>query len=77
MQLSEARSNCFVRETELVITKLILHTMRTQVVTAIPSFLSLILYQTMPDNFMFYTPVFFTGTLYVIAVNNLFTALTH
>jgi hypothetical protein len=63
VQLSEALSKSHVKKTELVITKLILHTVRTQVVTAIPSFASFILYQTMPDNFMFYTPVFITGEL--------------
>jgi hypothetical protein len=64
MKLSEARSKSPFKRTETVVTKLIVHAVQTAAVTAIASLIWLILYTTMPNNFVSLTTVFMIGKLY-------------
>jgi len=62
--LSQARSKSPFKKTETVVTKLIVHTVQTAAVTALASLVWLILYTTMPNNFVSLTTVFMIGKLY-------------
>jgi len=62
--LAEARAKSPFKRTETVVTKLIVHAVETAAVTAVASLAWLILYVTMPNNFVSLTAVFMIGKLY-------------
>jgi len=64
MQLSRARSNNPFKKTETVVTKLIVHTVQTAAVTAVISLAWLILYTTMPNNFVSIAAAYMIAKLY-------------
>jgi ATP-dependent helicase YprA (DUF1998 family) len=64
MQLSRARSNSPFKKTETVVTKLIVHTVQTAAVTAVASLVWLILYTTMPNNFVSIAAAYMIAKLY-------------
>jgi len=62
--LSRARSNSPFKKTETVVTKLIVHTVQTAAVTAVASLAWLILYVTMPNNFVSIAAAYMIAKLY-------------
>jgi hypothetical protein len=64
VQLSQARSNSPFKKTETVVTKLIVHTVQTAAVTAVASLAWLILYTTMPNNFVSIAAAYMIAKLY-------------
>jgi len=62
--LSRARSSSPFKKTDTVVTKLIVHTVQTAAVTAVASLAWLILYITMPNNFVSITAAYMIAKLY-------------
>ncbi|KIM79191.1 hypothetical protein PILCRDRAFT_571209 [Piloderma croceum F 1598] len=62
--LAEARSKSPFKQTDSVITRLIVHTVQTASVTAVAVLVELILFKVLPDTNVFDTPAFIVGKLY-------------
>lgn len=76
--LAQAKINSTFKKTETLITKLIVHTVETGVVTVITATVDLSLYLTFPNNFMHIVPALILGKLYSnIALANLNGRLRH
>ncbi|KAF8632077.1 hypothetical protein AX15_002054 [Amanita polypyramis BW_CC] len=72
IQLHQAKTNSPFKRTETLITKLIVHTVETGVVTVITAIVDLSLYIKFPDTFIHIVPALVLGKLYTnIALANL------